>query len=178
VSTTNLTTGFTTPRLNSNGLTVGGLGGYNYGFNGFVLGLEGEVGYDHRGGNGDFTAFNGPGNESGFGAAVGRFRGRIGWGWDRWLLFAAGGGSITDVRVNTSLPALGLGEEIDRWRFGWNIGGGLEWAFADHWTLRGEYIYDSYGNRDYNFNGLNPAFDSQRVRLRESTARAALTYRF
>ena len=72
----------------------------------------------------------------------------------------------------------GLGSDSSSWRGGWNVGGGVEWAFSDHWTLRGEYIYDRFGDRGYNFAGMNPAFDSVSVRAQESTARAVLSYKF
>ena len=178
VTTSDLTNpGFGGPALNSNGLTVGGLAGFNWGFSGFILGGEVEAGYDHRSASASYAGFGGvPTSVSDYGAAEGRARGRIGFGWNNWLLFAAGGGTVTDLRMSYALP--GLGQELDRWRGGWNVGGGLEWAFNDHWILRGEYIYDRFGDRGYGFNAQNAAFDSQNVRLQESTARAAIAYKF
>lgn len=31
-------------------------------------------------------------------------------------------------------------------QLGWLIGGGVEWAFMEHWSLRAEYYYVDYGN--------------------------------
>jgi len=31
---------------------------------------------------------------------------------------------------------------------GWTAGGGIEWAFLDHWTAKFEYLYIDFGNRD------------------------------
>ena len=165
------------PNLNTNGLTAGGLAGWNWGFNGFIIGAEAEAGYDHRSGSAGYTAFGAPMNISAYGAAEGRLRGRLGWGWDRWMAFVAGGGSVTDLRITSGMPGFGS-QEMSRWRAGFNVGGGVEWAFSDHWTVRGEYIYDWYGNRNYNFNAQNAAFDNVSVRTRESTARAVLSYKF
>ena len=30
-------------------------------------------------------------------------------------------------------------------KIGWTIGGGLEWAFAYNWSLKGEYLYYDLG---------------------------------
>jgi opacity protein-like surface antigen len=84
--------------------------------------------------------------------------------------------------VSFANPA-GFDQEVSHWRGGWNIGGGLEWAFSDHWTIRGEYIYDRYGSRSYDYAALNPAgiqgnFGVRGVPLQESTARAVLSYKF
>ena len=75
----------------------------------------------------------------------------------------------------------GFGQEIGHWRTGWNVGGGLEWAFADHWSVRGEYIYDRFNGKTYDFDALNVNgrnFGARSVSLTESTARAALIYKF
>ena len=176
------------PTLDSNGLTAGGLAGWNWGFNGFVLGGEVEAGYDHKSQSGGFTsspaaAVPGARSVSDRGSAEGRARGRIGFGWDRFLLFAAGGASVQDLKVAYSNDVNGFNQEITHWRGGWNIGGGVEWAFSDHWTVRGEYIYDRFGSRTYDYRAQNPAFPAstfgvRTVPLQESTARAALVYKF
>lgn len=179
-STDTTTGGIGIPNLTTNGLTGGGLAGFNWGFPGassFVIGGEIEGGYDRRSGSVSYTgAFGAPTSLSEDGNVEGRVRGRIGYAWNRFLLFAAGGGSIEDLRLTSST---GFGSEQERfWRGGWNIGGGLDWAFSDHWIVRGEYIFDQFGNREYGFNGQNAAFDNVRARPQESTARAALVYKF
>lgn len=113
-----------------------------------VLGVEGDGGYfgvyghERQPGSpdgGTFAKIN-PG-------AYATARGRIGLARDRWLLYATGGwiGSNYERKVvdnETCLCGftLGNGEDED-WRSGWTVGGGLEWAFRDHWSLRVEYLY-------------------------------------
>jgi outer membrane immunogenic protein len=164
------------PNLNSNGLTVGGLAGWNWGFNGLILGAEVEAGFDHKGSTATGPGLFGPTTLTSQGSAEGRARGRIGFGWDRWMAFVAGGATAMDMKLIYSNP-FGT-QEMSHWRGGWNLGGGAEWAFSDHWTLRGEYIYDRFGDRGYNFNANNVNFDNQKVPMQESTARAALIYKF
>jgi opacity protein-like surface antigen len=172
------------PTLNSNGLTAGGLAGYNWGFNGFVLGGEMEAGYDRRAANSNFN--NNLRNVAELGNAEGRLRARLGYAWGNILFFGAAGGTVADLKLtNTTLVAinnflpLGASQEVSHWRGGFNVGGGVEWAFADHWTIRGEYIYDGFGSRLYDFRAQNPnGFDSRTAKLQESTARAVLAYKF
>ena len=166
------------PVLNSMGLTAGGLGGYNWAFNNFVIGAEAEAGLDYRGATGSYVgAGGGIFHATDYGRAEGRARGRIGYSFGNWLLFAAGGATVADLKLTYGDPA-GFAQEINKWRGGFNVGGGLEWAITDHWILRGEYIYDQFRARSYEFNSQNPAFDSQSGKLSESTARAAIAYKF
>ena len=176
-----ITTGFGgDPVLNSNGLTAGGLAGYNIGFNAFVLGIEGEAGYDHKSASSGYLA--GPNalrSTYDYGTAEGRLRGRIGYSFGQFLLFGAGGVTAKDLKLAYSNVNNGYSQEINHWRAGFNVGGGLEWAFAQHWIIRGEYIYDGFGSRSYAFNTLDPrGFDARSAKLTESTARAAIAYKF
>jgi opacity protein-like surface antigen len=58
-----------------------------------------------------------------------------------------------DLKYTGANLTNGFQQEIAHWRGGFNVGGGVEWAFADHWTLRGEYICDGFGSRLYDFGG-------------------------
>jgi outer membrane immunogenic protein len=173
-----------TPTLDSNGLTVGGLAGWNLGFNGFIIGGEVEAGYDHKSQSAGYNVGGGVAgdrNVSDLGTAEARARGRIGYAWGNVLLFGAGGLSAADLKVTLSNPNAAFSQEITRWRGGFNVGGGVEWAFSDHWTIRGEYIYDRYASRSYDFAAQIPppaGFTSRSVPLTESTARAVLAYKF
>lgn len=174
------------PALNSNGLTIGALGGYNLAFNGLLIGIEGEAGFDHKSQSANYLsgpAAAAPGARSvgDIGAGEGRLRGRLGYAWGPVLLFGAGGVTAEDLRVTFTNNVNGFSQEVGHWRTGWNLGGGLEWAFADHWTVRGEYIYDRFDGKTYDYAHLNPGggnFGVRAVPLTESTARAALIYKF
>ncbi len=69
---------------------------------------------------------------------------------------------------------------------GWAAGGGLEYAFAEHWSVRAEYLYVNLG--DNNFTESVPASNTPGVPASTinvhytptiiETVRAALNYRF
>jgi outer membrane immunogenic protein len=49
-------------------------------------------------------------------------------------------------------PAVFLSESVNNVdRFGWTVGGGLEWMFAPGWSVFGEYNYMDFGRKDIGF---------------------------
>ncbi len=65
------------------------------------------------------------------------------------------------------------------------VGGGLEWRWNDHWSLRGEYLYMVFNGSGGTTPPLNTLIGSPpnspfsiSDRLRENILRAALSYRF
>jgi outer membrane immunogenic protein len=51
--------------------------------------------------------------------------------------------------VETSLNGLPVQNNAE---FGWTAGGGLEWAFADNWTAKVEYLPAANANINAKFN--------------------------
>jgi len=121
-------------------------------------------------------------NGGGFGSDLGgrsdwfaTVRGRLGYGWDRVLVYATGGVAFTDSgsRDNGFLVGFGNGAAIPAAFFttpaavvagagvvpaaffgrrnnnddvGYAVGGGVEYAFAYNWTVKLEGLYVNFGN--------------------------------
>jgi len=112
---------------------------------------------------------------------------RLGYSWDRWMVFAAGG--LASGRIKSSYvlePAAAAFDYVgsdSKTRYGWTVGGGLEYALTDNWFLRGEYMYVDLGSRDF-FSAISAATPGQPslwntdVDTRAHIVRAALSYRF
>jgi high affinity Mn2+ porin len=80
----------------------------------------------------------------------GSARGRLGYAAGAWMVYATGGLAWTGERyLNT--PAVGNDEKSLRMRLGWAAGGGVEYAFAPHWSLRLEYLYSEFQNAGVRF---------------------------
>ena len=80
----------------------------------------------------------------------GSARGRLGYAAGSWLFYATGGLAFTGERfLNT--PAIGNDEKKLGMRLGWAAGGGVEYAFAPHWSLRLEYLYSEFQNGSVQF---------------------------
>jgi high affinity Mn2+ porin len=100
---------------------------------------------------------------------IGSARGRLGYAAGPWLFYATGGLAFTGERfLNT--PAIGNDEKKLTMRPGWIAGGGVEYAFAPHWSMRLEYLYREFHNAGVQFaSGATTAstlnFQSLRVGL-------------
>lgn len=78
---------------------------------------------------------------------VGTVRGRVGYAANHWLFYATGGLAYAGERfVNT--PAIGDTEKHINVRLGWAAGAGVEYAFAPHWSVRLEYLYNRFEKAD------------------------------
>ena len=73
---------------------------------------------------------------------LGTVRGRLGYTWDRWMVYATGGvawahagGDLIPRNVQQIGNARGSHSST---KTGWTAGGGIEWAFGGNWTARAE----------------------------------------
>jgi outer membrane immunogenic protein len=191
------------------GVIGGGQIGYNWQVNQFVLGVEADaVGTGLKGSSASATRTIGapifavPVSQTvtvDFGHIewMASFRGRAGFAVNQALFYVTGGAAVAEFGGSTTtlvngpginIPAAGTyvatnGGSSTRW--GWTVGGGIEWAFSQNWSVAGEYRHTDFGNRGTNFDipsGLAaaPIFftgtSSSRLTVDQATAR--LNYRF
>jgi high affinity Mn2+ porin len=95
-------------------------------------------------------------------------RGRIGYAFPRWMLYATGGPALAQGRF---LQTPGVIEDIDkvlRTHFGWSAGFGAETIIERGWTARLEYLYRGFSHAGIVFasgTGAGSSFDTHTVRL-------------
>lgn len=95
----------------------------------------------------------------------GTARGRVGYAWDRTLLYATGGLAWADNKVNVSLAPFGTASDSQT-HIGYAVGGGLEYAFAPNWSAKVEYLYLGLGDQTYFASpGLNVDLDAHTVKV-------------
>ncbi|NPU12932.1 MULTISPECIES: outer membrane protein [Bradyrhizobium] len=82
----------------------------------------------------------------------GTVRGRLGYAFGPTLLYVTGGYAWADNRITLSAPGISLSDS--KIHSGWTVGAGAEWMFAPQWSLKGEYLYKSFGGESYTFTGL------------------------
>ena len=118
----------------------GGTAGLNYQIGQWVWGVEGEVGYIHLTGSAaDPLALTNV-SSSRVGDAFGVIAGRLGFAWDRALLYVKGGGAFVDVNTNVAVSGVTIatgGNTLATYA----IGGGLEYGLWDNWSVKAEYLY-------------------------------------
>lgn len=134
----------TTGSLSDNGGVVGGTLGANFQAGAFVFGVEGDWDYSaiNTGTTASICTFSGncqTGNNW-----LATARGRAGYAADRVLFFATAGGAFANVQTNFN------GTTTTHTQSGWTAGAGVEWAFADNWTAKVEYLYVNLGNGSVN----------------------------
>jgi outer membrane immunogenic protein len=141
--------------------TGGGQLGCNYQFDpNWVVGIEGDFNYLRGNRNQDFSFLFGTGEDS-FGTQqtslrwLATVRGRFGYAWDRWFLYATGGLAIGDVKSSLSGTAAGpnlpsqYAGSYSADRAGWTAGAGFEYAFAERLSAKLEYLHFDLGTANY-----------------------------
>ena len=168
------TLAFSNNANNFNGFSGGGQIGYNYQFtpgSGFVIGFEADAQYVDFGRNRNRFAFaTVPGGGINPGSLVfspngiasldffGTVRGRIGYAWDRTLIYGTGGFAYgSGGGREFGLPST----TSNSFQTGWAAGGGIEYALAgDSWlnffrasavTFRVEGLYVNLARENRNF---------------------------
>jgi high affinity Mn2+ porin len=110
----------------------------------FLLGLEADVAFSNFLDNDNLVSSL---NTTGGSVAerldlLGRARGRLGYAFDRWLVYGAGGFAWSLGRFIQSPGQTKSEDDSLQFRPGWTTGAGVEFALAPRWTTRLEYIYD------------------------------------
>ena len=77
----------------------------------------------------------------------GHVRGRLGYGFDRALIFVAGGLALAGVENKAFDNGAGVTATWNDTRVGWTVGAGVDYRVAPQATVRLEYLYDNYGSQ-------------------------------
>jgi len=137
---------------------LGGIqGGYNWQINSLVLGLEGDIQANGESGSTTLCDTAGCPIGSGIGTETlkmpwfGTLRVRVGYTpAARWLVYATGGLAVAEIKDSLTEGPVGGGAggtsiNLDTTRAGYAVGGGVETAITDHWSLKLEYLYMNFG---------------------------------
>jgi outer membrane immunogenic protein len=153
---------------------VGGYGGGQIGMNyqlpqNFVIGLEADASFDsiEKTVDDPFSAGDTVTIKVDYSGTV---RGRLGYAFDRLLVYGTGG--FAWAHAKTSVTAINNSQ--DATLTGWTAGGGIEYAFADHWSVKAEYLHVDYG--DHTWFGSDPWASTASATA--DTVRVGANYRF
>ncbi len=154
---------------NVNGFVGGGQIGYNWQPVGspLVVGIEG----DFQGTSMNTTSTLGAVTVQERDRWFGTIRGRIGYAWDRFMVYGTGGFAFVNTNFNTTVAGVNVSDSGTK--SGYALGAGLEYALTGPWTIGAEYLYVSTGSRSV-VNAAATDSDSVRINL----VRAKLNYRF
>lgn len=184
-----------TNKSNADASFIGGVqAGYNYQADELIYGIEGDVSFGAR--SSWKTALGTPvmyrnGAEQSYLRSkadlnwFGTLRGRLGYAFtDQFMMYGTAGVAVGEVNIKSQggyTASTALQFAYPSWassksftRFGWTVGIGGEFAFAENWSLKGEYLRIDLGSKSFSpVNGV-----SMRQRTTADIVRLGLNYRF
>lgn len=146
--------------------------GYNYQFpaSNFVVGLEGDV----EGTSAKAYGYYGASALDYYKEQIqGSVRGRLGYAVDRVLFYATGGAAFGGLNNNYYNGALAP-VSYSHTRVGYTVGGGVEYAINNNWSVRAEYRYTDFGH----YTDIDPAGISITKHDTDNRVEAGFSYKF
>ncbi len=157
--------------FSTSGFLVGGTVGANYQSGAIVYGVEAD---------GDWSNLDGSVGACVFGATcetksdwLATVRGRMGYAWDRLLVYVTAGGAFSNVQAGLQGGSFSSSTQI-----GWTGGAGIEGALAPNWTARVELLYVDFGNASCTTACDPSSGTTTSVSLTETIVRAGVDYKF
>ena len=183
-----------TGNFNVNGGLVGATMGVSGQWGAWVFGVEGDFDWQNISGTSATTFCTSLITSTAIGVPaglscktesnwLGTIRARFGYAWDRLLFYGTAGGA--GANLQTALNGLPVQNNAE---FGWTAGAGLEWAFADNWTVKFEYLFvDLIGNSSCN-HGYSCGYDvvtgatvqgaNNSLKFNENIVRVGVNFKF
>ncbi len=166
---------------------AGGQIGFNYQVGQWVWGMEAQFSATQIKGDNLDIAFPTQERLHSRTDFIGTVAARLGLAWDRVLLYAKGGFAwVHDDYWLTLAPQQILAGSTfataDETRWGWMVGAGIEYAFAQNWSVKLEYNYLDLGTKRIAFTSTGvvptqPPFDED-IEQRIQVVKVGLNYRF
>lgn len=171
---------------------IGGVeGGYNYLMGSLLLGIETEFGFldinEHSSRTFNSVVATTPRPTITIDQRVKTdwmwtLRPRIGYATPTWMVYATGGLAMTKIDyeatyTDTRVPPNTAAVDFSDTKTGWILGLGGAYAFTPNWSVKGEYLYASFGH----VNGTSPTTQitlDTRERVKANILRMGVDYRF
>jgi outer membrane immunogenic protein len=167
---TTVVTGITTGDFNIDGGMVGGTVGINYQIGSWVWGMESDLDASWMKGSTTNACAGGCTTQNTW---FGTARGRLGYAWDHWMVYATGGAAFGNFKMTPPAPDT----FTDRSTVGWTAGAGVEYALQGPWSLKFEYLYADLGKTAC-ASATCIAAGGIDVKMKTNIVRAGLNYRF
>ena len=160
------------------GFIGGGQIGFNYQTGQWVWGIQGDWAWTNADGNSTCSPTGFTASCSSDVKWLASVTGRLGYTWDRSLLYIKGGGAWEkdNYSVNITAPAASVGTSTaGQTRSGWTLGAGWEYAFQNNWTGFVEYNYYDFGSKTVSFSST---VGSINIKEHKHVVKAGLNYMF
>jgi len=165
------------------GFVGGAHAGFNYQIGSIVVGVEADI--EGTSFDGDTTVANivTPGDALTASASLdfqGSVRARVGFAFDRALIYATGGlawANFENSYTYRNAAGFSTNESFESTEWGWTLGAGVEYAFTNNFTARVEYRYTQFESFNNTSALLLPGAVAD-VEPEFHTVRVGLSYKF
>jgi outer membrane immunogenic protein len=70
--------------------------------------------------------------------------GKVGYSFDRWMIYAKGGWADADINTFAIDPATGINGGAKKWQSGYTIGTGIDYKITQNWIAGAEFNYYNF----------------------------------
>lgn len=124
-------------------------GGYNFQFGNFILGIEGDLALANLEDESPSTVYAGYTKHTKVNMLA-TLAARMGYSFGKVMAYLKAGSAFSGDEYTIKYNGAEWASENEL-RVGWTIGGGAEFMFSDHWSMKLEYGYLDMGNEDITF---------------------------
>ncbi|MGO4715052.1 outer membrane protein [Bradyrhizobium sp. 2TAF24] len=169
-----------TSGISPSGALVGGTVGYNYQFsNNVVIGIENDLSWTDLKGTANYVPpFRTTDTAQTSQSWLDTLRGRLGFAWNRWLVYGTGGVAVTEEKFlicNVAVGCAGQSKTVA----GWAAGGGVEYAFAGNLSAKLEYLHADFGTQSFTRTPIaNGFYAARNITLTNDIVRVGVNYKF
>jgi outer membrane immunogenic protein len=156
---------------NLTGFVGGGQLGYNWQVGALVFGLEADIQGSAQKRSDTATILGIPFTVDQKIPWFATARGRLGYAFGPWMLYATGGAAWLNYKLSVS--ALGTTVSDNATKAAWTLGGGVEWMMIQNWSAKLEYLYIDTGSTSVTLFGV--PFNA---RAKDNLVRVGLNYHF
>jgi outer membrane immunogenic protein len=163
--------------FNTDGFLLGGTIGFNYPVSAVLFGVEGDLDWSTLNGSVGNCAVNGAGAAAACETKnnlLGTVRARMGYTFDRTLVYLTGGAAFGNLQTGLNPPAT----FDSATKVGWAAGAGIEYALSDAWSAKAEYLFVHLGAASCTTAANCGSAAGASVTLNENLVRGGFNYRF
>jgi outer membrane immunogenic protein len=170
----------TTGSFPTSSFLIGGAAGINYQLGEYVFGIEGDGDWTNLHGNSGSscgaisTVVTPPVSSQTQSQWLATVRGRVGYAVDRIRLYCTAGAAFGNIQTGLNPPST-FDSSVET---EWTLSAGLEYAFAQNWTAKIEYLFVDLPNGSCTTIGNCGGAAGSIVTFNENIIRAGLNFKF
>ncbi len=167
------------------GALFGGQLGYNFQTGALVFGVEADLGFSTAKKSQSFSSGYDWSGKTGV-EALGTARVRLGYAFDRALVYATGGlafGKEPNSNFRNDTYGYSMPTNLGGWKTGYAVGAGVEYAIDNNWSVKAEGLYYNLGGKKAGtaagqVSSTDYTWSAERKSTDGVVARVGLNYRF